>query len=63
MDAIEIIPITANLGSITEPIIFTTTLHLLSYFVALIRRIDVDNPRNLQNQLRSSSFESSCLEG
>ena len=49
MDAIEVIPIMENLGSITELIIFTTTLQLLSNFVALIRITDNDNPRNLKN--------------
>ena len=47
MDAMEIIPITANLGRITAPIIFTIPLQLLSYHTALIKQTDVDKPRNL----------------
>jgi len=47
MEAMEVIPITSNLGRITAPIIFTVPLQLLSYHVALIRKTDVDQPRNL----------------
>jgi glucosamine--fructose-6-phosphate aminotransferase (isomerizing) len=47
MDAMEVIPITSNLGRITAPIIFTIPLQLLSYHVALIKETDVDKPRNL----------------
>jgi glutamine---fructose-6-phosphate transaminase (isomerizing) len=47
MNAMEIIPITSNLGRITAPIIFTIPLQLLSYHVALIKGTDVDKPRNL----------------
>jgi glucosamine--fructose-6-phosphate aminotransferase (isomerizing) len=47
MEAMEVIPITSNLGRITAPIIFTIPLQLLSYHVALIRATDVDKPRNL----------------
>ncbi len=47
MDAMEVIPITSNLGRITAPIIFTIPLQLLSYHVALIKKTDVDKPRNL----------------
>ena len=47
MDAMDIIPITSNLGRITAPIIFTIPLQLLSYHVALIKGTDVDKPRNL----------------
>jgi len=47
MEAMEVIPITSNLGRITAPIIFTIPLQLLSYHVALIRGTDVDKPRNL----------------
>jgi len=47
MDAMEIIPITSNLGRITAPIIFTIPLQLLSYHVALSKGTDVDKPRNL----------------
>ena len=47
MDAMEIIPITSNLGRITAPIIFTIPLQLLSYHVALIKGTNVDKPRNL----------------
>jgi len=47
MEAMEVIPITSNLGRITAPIIFTIPLQLLSYHVALIKGTDVDKPRNL----------------
>ena len=47
MDAMEVVPITSNLGRITAPIIFTIPLQLLSYYVALKRGTDVDKPRNL----------------
>ena len=47
INAMEIIPITSNLGRITAPIIFTIPLQLLSYHVALIKGTDIDKPRNL----------------
>ena len=47
INAMEIIPITSNLGRITAPIIFTIPLQLLSYHVAIIKGTDVDKPRNL----------------
>ena len=47
MKAMEVIPITSNLGRITAPIIFTIPLQLLSYHVALYKGTDVDKPRNL----------------
>ena len=47
METMEVIPVTSNLGRITAPIIFTIPLQLLSYHVALIRKTDVDQPRNL----------------
>jgi glucosamine--fructose-6-phosphate aminotransferase (isomerizing) len=47
MNAMEVVPVTSNLGRITAPIIFTIPLQLLSYFVALERGTDVDKPRNL----------------
>ena len=47
MEAMEVIQITSNLGRITAPIIFTIPLQLLSYHVALIKKTDVDKPRNL----------------
>ena len=47
MQAMDVIPITSNLGRITAPIIFTIPLQLLSYHVALIKGTDVDKPRNL----------------
>ena len=47
MNAMEVIPITSNLGRITAPIIFTIPLQLLSYHVAIIKGTDVDKPRNL----------------
>ncbi len=47
MEAMEVIPITSNLGRITAPIIFTIPLQLLSYHVALEKGTNVDKPRNL----------------
>jgi glutamine---fructose-6-phosphate transaminase (isomerizing) len=47
MAAMEVIPITSNLGRITAPIIFTIPLQLLSYHVALYKGTDIDKPRNL----------------
>ncbi|MDC0470445.1 glutamine--fructose-6-phosphate transaminase (isomerizing) [Candidatus Pseudothioglobus singularis] len=47
MDAMEVVPITSNLGRITAPIIFTIPLQLLSYYVALKKGTDIDKPRNL----------------
>jgi len=47
MDAMDVIPVTSNLGRITAPIIFTIPLQLLSYHVAVIKGTDVDKPRNL----------------
>jgi len=47
MDGMEVVPITSNLGRITAPIIFTIPLQLLSYHVALIKKTDIDKPRNL----------------
>ena len=47
MNAMEVVPITSNLGRITAPIIFTIPLQLLSYYIALKRGTDVDKPRNL----------------
>jgi len=47
MDAMDVIPVTSNLGRITAPIIFTIPLQLLSYHVALSKGTDVDKPRNL----------------
>ena len=47
MKAMEVIPITSNLGRITAPIIFTIPLQLLSYHVAVFKGTNVDKPRNL----------------
>jgi glucosamine--fructose-6-phosphate aminotransferase (isomerizing) len=47
INAMEVIPVTSNLGRITAPIIFSIPLQLLSYHVALIKGTDVDKPRNL----------------
>jgi len=47
MKAMEVIPVTSNLGRITAPIIFSIPLQLLSYHVALIKGTNVDKPRNL----------------
>ena len=47
MEAMEVIPVTSNLGRISAPIIFTIPLQLLSYHIALIKETDVDKPRNL----------------
>ena len=47
MNGMEVIPITSNLGRISAPIIFTIPLQLLSYHVALIKKTNIDKPRNL----------------
>mgnify|MGYP000421516993 FL=1 len=47
IDALEVVPVTSNLGRITAPIIFTIPLQLLSYHVALFKKTDIDKPRNL----------------
>ena len=47
LNAMEVISVTANLGRITAPIIFTIPLQLLSYHVALMKGTDLDKPRNL----------------
>jgi glucosamine--fructose-6-phosphate aminotransferase (isomerizing) len=47
MKGMTIIPTTTDLGRITAPIIFTISLQLLSYHVALIKGTNVDQPRNL----------------
>ena len=47
MDSMQVVPVTSNLGRITAPIIFTIPLQLLSYHVALIKKTDIDKPRNL----------------
>jgi len=47
MDAMEVITVTSNLGRITAPIIFTISLQLLSYHIALFKGSDIDKPRNL----------------
>jgi len=46
-DNVKIIPITKGLGRITGPILFSIPLQLLSYFVALKKGCDIDQPRNL----------------
>jgi len=43
----KLISVTKGLGRITGPIIFSIPLQLLSYYVALIKGCDVDQPRNL----------------
>jgi glutamine---fructose-6-phosphate transaminase (isomerizing) len=47
MKGMKIVPVTTNLGRITAPIIFTIPLQLLSYHVGLIKKTNVDKPRNL----------------
>ena len=44
---VQIIPITKGLGRITGPILFTIPLQLLSYYVALKKGCNIDQPRNL----------------
>jgi glucosamine--fructose-6-phosphate aminotransferase (isomerizing) len=44
---VQIIPITKGLGRITGPILFAIPLQLLSYFVALKKGCNIDQPRNL----------------
>jgi len=45
-----------NVGRITAPVTYNILLQLLSYHVALIKGIDVDQPRNLVNQLRLNNL-------
>jgi glutamine---fructose-6-phosphate transaminase (isomerizing) len=47
MKAMEIVPITSNIGRISAPIIFAIPLQLLSYHVAKIKGTNIDKPRNL----------------
>jgi len=44
---VKIIPITKGLGRITGPILFTIPLQLLSYYVAIKKGCNIDQPRNL----------------
>jgi len=44
---VQIIPITKGLGRITGPILFAIPLQLLSYYVALKKGCNIDQPRNL----------------
>ncbi len=44
---VQVIKITTNVGRITAPITFNIVLQLLSYYAALIKGTDVDQPRNL----------------
>jgi glucosamine--fructose-6-phosphate aminotransferase (isomerizing) len=44
---VKIIPITKGLGRITGPILFAIPLQLLSYYVALKKGCNIDQPRNL----------------
>lgn len=43
----KVVKTTTNVGRITAPITFNIPLQLLSYHVALIKGMDVDQPRNL----------------
>ena len=63
MDAMEVIPVTSNLGRITAPIIFTIPLQLLSYHVALIKGTDVDKPRNLAKSVTVEWFRMEPYRG
>jgi len=63
MEAMEVIPITSNLGRITAPIIFTIPLQLLSYHVALIKDTDVDKPRNLAKSVTVEWFGMDIEDG
>ncbi|MGC9457409.1 MAG: glutamine--fructose-6-phosphate transaminase (isomerizing) [Halothiobacillaceae bacterium] len=42
-----VLPVTANLGRISAPVIFNIPLQLLAYHVAVLKGTDVDQPRNL----------------
>jgi glucosamine--fructose-6-phosphate aminotransferase (isomerizing) len=46
-DRLHVLPVTANLGRISAPVIFNVPLQLLAYHVAVLRGNDVDQPRNL----------------
>jgi len=43
----KLISVTKGLGRITGPIIFSIPMQLLSYYVALVKGCNVDQPRNL----------------
>jgi len=43
----HVLPVTANVGRISAPIIFNIPLQLLAYHVAVLKGTDVDQPRNL----------------
>ena len=46
-ERIHVLPVTANVGRISAPVIFNVPLQLLAYHVAVLRGSDVDQPRNL----------------
>ncbi len=46
-DRLHVLPVTANVGRISAPVIFNVPLQLLAYHVAVLRGTDVDQPRNL----------------
>ncbi|MDX1454562.1 MAG: glutamine--fructose-6-phosphate transaminase (isomerizing) [Gammaproteobacteria bacterium] len=46
-EGIEVIHMPKHYGPLTEPIVYTIPLQLLSYHVAVLKGTDVDKPRNL----------------
>ncbi len=46
-EQMHVVPVTANVGRISAPIIFNIPLQLLAYHVAVLKGTDVDQPRNL----------------
>ena len=46
-DGVRIVRMPSQAASIQAPILFTVPLQLLSYYVALLKGTDVDQPRNL----------------
>jgi len=46
-ERMTVLPVTANLGRISAPVIFSVPLQLLAYHVAVLKGTDVDQPRNL----------------
>ena len=46
-ERLHVLPVTANVGRLSAPVIFNVPLQLLAYHVAVLRGTDVDQPRNL----------------
>ncbi|UAJ65298.1 glutamine--fructose-6-phosphate transaminase (isomerizing) [Candidatus Schneideria nysicola] len=46
-DNIKIIPLFENIETIITPIVYTIPMQLLAYHIALVKKTDIDKPRNL----------------